>query len=85
MTFVKRLSGLLLLTIVTLPSLAQGITGARQVCDAGTAAGFECSNVDLIAWLDRSQLTTEPLTTDPFGNVIELLEHNPGAADSLTY
>ena len=71
MSFVQRLTGLILLTLVMVPSFAQGISGARQVCDSGTAAGFECSNVDLIAWLDRSQLTTEPLTTDPFGNVIQ--------------
>lgn len=71
MTFAKRLYGMLLVTLVTLPAFGQGITGARQVCDSGSAAGFECSNVDLIAWMDRSQLTTEPLATDPFGNTIQ--------------
>lgn len=71
MSFVQRLTGLLLLTLVTVPSFAQGIAGARQVCDSGLAAGFDCSNVDLVAWMDRSQLTTVDYGVDPFGNPIQ--------------
>lgn len=66
-----RLTGLLILMVLAMPANAQGISGARQVCDGGLAAGFACSNVDLISWMDRSQLTTAPLQTDPFGNVIQ--------------
>lgn len=51
-------------------SHAQGIAGARQVCDNGQAAGYACSNVDLISMMERSQLTVDPVQTDPFGNVI---------------
>jgi len=71
MTSVQRFTGLLLLVLLALPSYSQGVSGARQVCDSGLAAGFECSNVDLIAWMDRSQLTVDAGQTDPFGNVIQ--------------
>lgn len=64
-------AGLLLVALMTVPVQAQGISGARQVCDGGDAAGFPCGNVDLISQMDRSQLTVEPVETDPFGNVIQ--------------
>jgi choice-of-anchor B domain-containing protein len=50
------------------PSRAQGVAGARQVCDNGLAAGYACSNVDLISQMERFQLTTDPVQLDPFGN-----------------
>lgn len=49
---------------------AQGISGARQVCDGGMAAGFACSSVDLISLMERGQLTVDPQQTDAFGNPI---------------
>lgn len=68
----SRIVGLvsLFLLLGTGPSQAQGISGARQVCDGGLAAGFSCSNVDLISLMERSQLTVDPVTLDPFGNII---------------
>ena len=71
MTTRKNFAGLLLVALLTVPVQAQGISGARQACDNGLAAGFPCGNVDLISQMDRSQLTVEPLETDPFGNVIQ--------------
>ncbi len=67
----NRFAALLLAFFLAAPVYSQGISGARQVCDSGTAAGFDCSNVDLIAWMDRSQLTTVSFGVDPFGNPIQ--------------
>lgn len=71
MMTMKRIAGLALVALLAIPAQAQGISGARQACDSGTAAGFPCGNVDLISQMDRSQLTVEPVQTDPFGNVIQ--------------
>lgn len=61
----------LVITLLAVPSLfAQGISGARQVCDSGDAAGFACSNVDLISMMERQQLTVDPVELDPFGNPV---------------
>ncbi len=70
-TSLRLLSAVVIVLSMTVSTNAQGISGARQACDGGTAAGFACSNVDLISWMDRSQLTTSPVQTDPFGNVIQ--------------
>ena len=69
--FVRPLAFAVFSVFLALPAWSQGISGARQVCDGGMAAGFACSNVDLVSWMDRSQLTTTPAQTDPFGNVIQ--------------
>lgn len=68
---VRFTGSLLFLLFLAEASLAQGISGARQVCDNGLASGYSCSNVDLISLMARSQLTTDPVVTDPFGNVIQ--------------
>ena len=62
---------LLMFLFVAPSAFAQGISGARQVCDGGQAAGFACSNVDIISLMERSQLTVDPVELDPFGNVVQ--------------
>lgn len=67
----RHLPALALVLVLAHSANAQGISGARQACDGGTAAGFACSNVDLISWMDRASLTTRDYGVDAFGNPIQ--------------
>ena len=65
--FSRRASNLfclLALVAVSGPVFAQH-SGVKQVCENGSVDGFSCSNVDLLARMTLSELTSK---RDPFGN-----------------
>ena len=61
---VNKLFCLLALVAVSTPVFAQH-SGVKQTCENGSVDGFTCGNVDLLARMPLSELTTK---TDPFGN-----------------